>query len=466
MSHPSIDELRPVELFAGLSDAALADWSQAARAEELAAGETVLAEGSINGGVTLVLAGTIEALVTDGGIVEHVGDHVAPTWIGATAALTGTVFGLTMRAATDIRIAVIAPDEFVELAITHRPVFRRAMAAVRPVTSRFAAREQNRERLASLGTMAAGLAHELNNPASAARRSADELADALDVLSSAIGAFVEAGLEREEAAVLVGLQREALAAPRDRAPMDALDAADAQDALSDALGAAGVTDAYRIAAPLVAAGVDASFVERVGAVAGAATELTLRWIAASLSARELAAELSEATERMSGLVTAIKTYAYMDRGGRVEVDLHEGLDTTLTILGHKLKHTAIAVRRDYDPTLPRLTVHGAELNQVWTNLLDNAIDALGQSGTITITTRRDGDCVEIDIGDDGPGIPAEIRDRVFDPFFTTKGVGAGTGLGLDTARRIIVDRHHGSLTLDSAPGRTLFRARLPINAGG
>jgi signal transduction histidine kinase len=154
----------------------------------------------------------------------------------------------------------------------------------------------------------------------------------------------------------------------------------------------------------------------------------------------------------------------MDRGGLVEVDVQEGLETTLMILGHKLKHTGIKVVRDYDDALPRLTVHGAELNQVWTNLLDNAIDALGEQGTITITTRQDGDCAEIDIGDDGPGIPAEIRDRVFDPFFTTKEVGRGTGLGLDTARRILVDRQHGSLTLESRPGATVFRIRLPITA--
>jgi signal transduction histidine kinase len=153
----------------------------------------------------------------------------------------------------------------------------------------------------------------------------------------------------------------------------------------------------------------------------------------------------------------------MDRGELVQVDVREGLDSTLVLLKHKIKHTEIKVERDYDPTLGKLTVHGAELNQVWTNLLDNAIDALGGSGQITITTRADGDCAEIDIADDGPGIPTEIRDRVFDPFFTTKDVGSGTGLGLDTARRIIVERHHGSLTLESRPGQTVFRARLPLN---
>ena len=165
---------------------------------------------------------------------------------------------------------------------------------------------------------------------------------------------------------------------------------------------------------------------------------------------------------MSGLVKAVKTYAYMDRGELVEVDLHEGLETTLVVLGHKLKHTSIEVVRDYDRSLPKLTVRGSELNQVWTNLLDNAIDALGERGTITITTRRENATALVDISDDGPGIPPEARDRVFESFYTTKDVGRGSGLGLATARRIVVDRHDGALTLDSEPGRTTFHVALPI----
>jgi signal transduction histidine kinase len=165
---------------------------------------------------------------------------------------------------------------------------------------------------------------------------------------------------------------------------------------------------------------------------------------------------------MSALVGAVKSYAYMDRGGLVEIDLHDGIETTLVVLGHKLKHTTIEVVRDYDRALPKLTVRGSELNQVWTNLLDNAIDALGQSGTITVKTRADGGCAIVEVADDGPGISPENRDRIFDPFFTTKDVGQGTGLGLATARRIVVDRHDGSLNVESSPGRTAFRVRLPF----
>jgi signal transduction histidine kinase len=464
MSHPAVAELRPMDLFTELSDAELETWCESAEVHHIPAGTVMAKQDETKTGLVLVLEGTIEALVQGGTGDEPIGDHVAPTWMGAIPTLVGGPSAVRMVARGDLRVAVIEPERFVDLLLAHRTVFRRVMAMVRPVVRRITAREQNRERLASLGTMSAGLAHELNNPAAAAKRASSDLAETLEVLTDTVGLLVESGIEREQAADLVALQREAATISASRSALSALDAADAEDAISDALAAAGVSEPWRVAEPLVAAGLDPEFVARVAGAAGPATAPTLRWIAASLSARELSAELGEATERMSKLVKAIKSYAYMDRGEVVQVDVREGLETTLVILGHKLKHTKIQVTRDYDETLPKLTVHGAELNQVWTNLLDNAIDALGDSGQITITTRADGDCAEIDIADDGPGIPPEVRDRVFDPFFTTKEVGSGTGLGLDAARRILADRHHGSLTLESRPGRTVFRARLPIAA--
>jgi signal transduction histidine kinase len=452
-----------MDLFTELSDDELETWAQAAEVHDVAAGTIMAKQDETRTGLVLILRGTIEALVQDGRGDEPIGDHVAPTWMGAIPTLVGGPSGVRMIARDDVRVAIIEPERFVDLVLSHRPVFKRIMAQVRPVTRRIAAREQNRERLASLGTMSAGLAHELNNPASAANRAASDLAETLEVLTDTVGLLVESGVEREQAAELVALQREAATISAGHEPLSTLDAADAEDALSDALADAGVPEPWRIVEPLAAAGIDPAFVARVADVAGPATAATLRWISASLGARELSDELREATDRMSRLVKAIKSYAYMDRGEVVQVDVREGLDNTLTILGHKLKHTRIEVQRDYDPSLPQLTVHGAELNQVWTNILVNAIEALGESGHITITTRADGDCAEIDIADDGPGIPQEVRDRVFDPFFTTKEVGRGTGLGLDVARRILVDRHHGSLTLESEPGHTVFRARLPIN---
>jgi len=225
----------------------------------------------------------------------------------------------------------------------------------------------------------------------------------------------------------------------------------------------GVPDAWQIAEPLALAGLDGDWLERVRGAAGSATPAALASIAASLNAQRLVSDLRESTDRMSSLVGAVKAYAYMDRGSLVRADIHEGLETTLTVLGHKLKHTQITVTRDYDRTLPPLTIYGSELNQVWTNLLDNAIDAVGDSGRISVTTRRDGDCIRVDIADTGPGISPQDRARVFDPFFTTKDVGHGTGLGLDTARRIVQERHGGSLAFDSDEHGTTFHVWLALS---
>jgi signal transduction histidine kinase len=455
-------DLRPIDLFDDLTDAELAEWAAVAELREYPPEATLVEQGAPPDAVMLLLEGTARTSLVDGERSEPLSRQVAPTWIMAISVLTRGVSGVRMDAETRCRVAAIPAAEFERLALAQPAVHRRVMAQVAPVMSRITGIERNRERLASLGTMAAGLAHELNNPAAAARRAAAQMAEALDVMSAALGRFVEAGVERDRAERLVGFQREALEGAAARTALDALDAADAEDALLERLEEAGVSEPWRITEPLVAAGLDAAWVDRLAEVAGKGTDAALGWIAASLGARGLAAELAESTRRMSELVGAVKSYAYMDRGELVEVDLHEGLETTLAVLGHKLKHTSIGVERRYDRSMPKLTVRGSELNQVWTNLLDNAIDALGERGTITITTRRDGACAAIDVADDGPGIPPAIRERVFDSFFTTKDVGQGTGLGLATARSIVVDRHDGSLTVDSRPGHTAFHVRLPL----
>jgi signal transduction histidine kinase len=224
----------------------------------------------------------------------------------------------------------------------------------------------------------------------------------------------------------------------------------------------GVSRAWSVVGPISAAGLDQVWLDRVHALAGPATGAVLNWVAATLTARNLVRQLRDATERISDLVAAVKAYAYMDRGGLVQADVHEGLESTLTILGHKLRDAGIRVERRYDRTLPPLAMYGSELNQVWTNLLDNAIDAVGRAGSITITTSADGGMLRVDIADSGSGIAAGIQDRVFDPFFTTKRVGHGTGLGLGTSRRIVQDRHGGRLTFDSDSSGTIFHAWLPL----
>jgi signal transduction histidine kinase len=401
-------------------------------------------------------------LALDGEIEAIQGSQYAPTWIGAVPTMLGQAAPMTLRAATEVRYASMAPEPFLNLVRVERTVFLRVIGQMKPMLARVTQRQQQHDRLESLGTMAAGLAHELNNPAAAARRAAADMADALDVLAFAVERFVDAGFERDEAKAIVVLQREAVEGAAALDQLGALDAADAEDELLDSLERRGVEGAWRLAGPLAAAGVGDGWLDRVEAIAGARMGGVLEVVVAGLTARGLAAELEESTRRMSELVGAVKSYAYMDRGEVVEVDVHEGLETTLKVLGHKLKHTAIAVVRDYDRTLPKLTVRGSELNQVWTNLLDNAIDALGERGTITVRTRREAACAVIEIADDGPGIPPGIADRVFDPFFTTKDVGQGTGLGLDTARRIVADRHDGSIAVDSVPGATTFRVWLPL----
>jgi signal transduction histidine kinase len=462
MSAITVAELHRIDLFDDLDEDALAEWAAVTRCLSAAPGDVLTEQGEPPPGTLLLLEGTIQTLLLGGEGQEPVGRQSAPTWTAAIAVLTDGPMPVRMQAETECRLGVIPPGDFRRMAFAHPAVHARVMRQVGPVMARVTSIEQNRERLASLGTMAAGLAHELNNPAAAAERAAAQLSDALDVISSALGRFVEAGVERADAEVLLGLQRQALAGANGRTALDALDASDAEEELLDRLRELGVPEAWQLAEPLAVAGVDQAWLDELHAAAGPATDAALGWVAATLTARGLTEELQESTRRMSDLVGAVKSYAYMDRGSLVEVDLHEGLETTLAVLAHKLKHTSITVTRDYDRTLPRLTVRGSELNQVWTNLLDNAIDAVGESGTIAITTRRDGNCFVVDVADDGPGIGAEHRDRVFDSFYTTKDVGQGTGLGLATARQIVVDRHGGSLSFDSRPGRTVFSVWLPI----
>ena len=455
-------DLRAIDLFEDLDDDALAEWAAVAEPFSVAVGEIIAEQGVTPKGVLLLFSGLAQALIVEEGRLEPAGLHHPPTWMGAIGVLTGGGLGVRMRAEEDCELARIEPEDFRRLAFAHPSVHDRVMRQIAPVMSRITAIEQNRERLAALGQLSAGLAHELNNPAAAAQRAAAQMVEALEVVSGTIARFVESGVERSQAAELVALHEQAVAQAAAREAVSALDAADAEDEITDRLEDLGVAEPWRLAEPLAAAGVDQQWLDRVHALAGPATDAALAWVASTLTARGLATELQESTAQMSDLVKAVKTYAYMDRGELVEVDLHEGIDTTLRILKHKIKNTSIEVVRDYDRSLPKLTVRGSELNQVWTNLVHNAIQALGERGTITITTRRKGDCAIVDISDDGPGIPDADQKHIFEQFFTTKEAGHGTGLGLATARRIVVDRHAGSLTFDSVPGRTTFHVSLPF----
>jgi signal transduction histidine kinase len=459
------DELRRMDLFEGLTDEQLDAWAAVIDIRDAADGEILLEQGS-SPGPLLLFSGHTRGYITSDGKADPMTPNHAPTWIGAIAAITESPVPLTVEADGPCRAAIVPRERFIELALAQPSVHQKVMHVIGPVMRGINQREASRERLTSLGTMAAGLAHELNNPAAAARRAASDLVGAVDVINHALEAFVESGIEREDAAKLLAFQREAIERADGREAMDAIDASDAEDAMLDVLEDLGIEEAWKFAEPLGTAGLDADWVERVQAVAGDATKKTLAWVTASLAAKGLASELLESAERMSQLVKAVKVYAYMDRGEVVIADVHEGLESTLLMLGYKLKHAQVKIKRRYDKTLPQLTMHGSELNQVWTNLLDNAICVLGPAdGVISITTSADNGCVKVDIGDNGPGIPEDIRPHIFDPFFTTKDVGSGTGMGLDTARRIVEQRHNGSITFDTGDGGTTFHVWLPVENG-
>ncbi len=455
-------DLRPIDLFDELDDRALDEWAAVAEWRNAEPGERLIEEGLEPQGVLCLFDGMLQVFSRNGDRFEPVAKQTGPTWIAAVATLTETPIGVRMVALTPARTALIPAAEFRRLALAYPTVHRRVMRQVAPLMHRITSIEQNRERLAALGKMSAGLAHELGNPAAAASRAADQLAEALDVMTSALRQFVEAGVDPADTLRLADLRDEALRRAADRGPLGPLESADAEDEMLRRLEELGVPEAWQLAEALAVAGVDEDWLERGHAIAGRATPEALRVTVAWLNAQRIVGELRDSTDRMQALIKAIKAYAYTDRGGLVEADVHEGLETTLTVLHHKLKHTQIEIDRQYDRDLPKLTFYGSELNQVWTNLIANAIDAVGDAGTITICTRRDGECIVVDIADTGPGIPPEVRPHIFEPFFTTKDVGQGTGLGLDTARRIVVERHGGSMTFDTGEDGTIFHVWLPL----
>jgi signal transduction histidine kinase len=458
----TVAELQQMDLFEGIAPAELEPWAAAAEDRWVESGETIMGPDQGGPQFRLLLAGRLEGYVTVDGREEHDHHHAAPTWLGAIGALSGARPRVTIRPSERSRIATIDPPAFRRLLCATPLAFDRVIRVFAPVISRMEGAEHQREKLAALGRMSAGLAHELNNPVAAAKRTAASLADALEALGGVIGEFVASGVERTEAAALVELQRDALARAQAAAARDALDASDAEDAMGALLEERGVPGAWQLAEPLAAAGLDEAWLEEVARLAGPALPAAVRWIAASITAHSLTDDLRDSTDRMAELVQAIKAYTYMDQASLQEVDVHEGIEATLTILNHKLKHTSIAVERDYAEDLPRVCVYGSELNQVWTNLLDNAIDALGETGTIRIATAPwEETGVEVTIADDGPGIAEDVQRQMFEPFFTTKPVGSGTGLGLDTVRRIVRERHDGEVRLSSRPGATTFSVRLP-----
>ena len=366
----------------------------------------------------------------------------------------------TGRASTAGCVLRVAAEDLRRLWAARFPLGLYLIEGVSRSARNYESMARQREALAALGTLAAGLAHELNNPAAAATRAVDALGDAHERLLSSLQRLAAVPISPEQFTRIDTLRRELVP----RGPfVDAMDLADREDALSDWLSARAVGRDWMLAPVLAGAGADVDWCERVVEVTGEAPlDSALEWVTSTLSATGLLEEVKESTRRISDLVAAVKSYSQLDRAAMQVTDLREGLESTLVMLAHRIP-SEVTVVRDYGADVPQIQALAAELNQVWTNLVTNALDAMEGRGALRVSTRLGRDAVIVEVADTGPGMSPETMEHVFDPFFTTKGVGQGTGLGLDISRRII-ERHRGDISVDSRPGETVFRVRLPLRA--
>jgi signal transduction histidine kinase len=369
-------------------------------------------------------------------------------------------FPLDARATTDATVLRFPAALFPELVQKMPELTKRLVGLMSDRIRESTRMEQQRDRLASLGKLSAGLAHELNNPASAAKRAAGQLRE---ILKKIRDASHELGRRELTAAQKSEIEKlEASFVQHNEVPLDPLALSDLEEQIDSLLRSHGQNDLWQLAADLARRNVKPEALESLFATLDAdSARAALVRIAASVEVASLLNEIESGTSRISELVRAIKEYTYMDQTPLQNVDIVNSLETTLTILNHKLKH-GVTVERDYQRVPLLVNSFGSELNQVWTNIIDNAIDAMGGEGKLQVRTYRDDNCVVVEIADNGPGIPPDIEPHIFEPFFTTKGVGQGTGLGLDTALRI-VKKHRGSIQVNSKPGDTRFQVWLPLS---
>jgi signal transduction histidine kinase len=451
-------ELRRVPAFADLPDDQIAWFLGHAQETALAAGDTYARQGDPADWMFVLLDGQFQWRGEFGG--ETVVLSAKPGDVtGVLPFSRMKQFTVTGRALTVGRLLKFPASLFPEL-VQKMPELTTRLVGMMSDRIREGTRiEQQRERLASLGKLSAGLAHELNNPASAAKRATSQLRD---ILKRIRDASLELGRRDLNSAQKSEIERlEASLTQPNVPPPDALTISDLEDRLDSLLRSHGQNDLWQLSAGLARRNIQPEVLESLfdGLDADTARAALVR-IAASVEVSSLLNEIESSTSRISDLVRAIKEYTYMDQAPVQNVDIVKSLETTLTILNHKLKQ-GIVVQRDYQRVPLLVNSFGSELNQVWTNIIDNAIDAMGGKGELRVRTYRDDNCVVVEIGDNGPGISPEVQPHIFEPFFTTKGVGEGTGLGLDTVKRI-VKKHRGNIQVSSKPGDTRFQVWLPL----
>ncbi|WP_030181194.1 ATP-binding protein [Streptomyces sp. NRRL S-813] len=462
-------EIGSLFLFEKLSPKQLGRLCAAGRVERFEPGP-VYTEGEPATCFFVMIEGTVVLSRRIGGDDVEVTRTSQPgVYAGATQAYVGDrvrqVYKNSMRVTEPTRFFVLPADTFASVMREWFPMAVHLLEGLFFGYKSSQAVTEQHERLLALGSLSAGLTHELNNPAAAAVRATETLRERVAKMRHKLAVISEGPFSREQLANLIDIQERTAERVAKAPSLSPLEASDREDALTDWLEDHGIGQAWQLAPTFVQAGLDVDWLEEVAvAVDEEILPGAVGWLNYTVETELLMDEIADSTTRISHLVDAAKQYSQLDRAPYQVADVHELLDSTLLMLSAKIG-PHIEVVKDYDRTLPRIPAYPAELNQVWTNLIDNAVSAVkdvGGEGTLTVRTARDGDRLLVEFRDTGPGIPPEIRGRIFDPFFTTKPVGEGTGLGLDISWRIVVNKHHGTLRVESVPGDTRFQVLLPL----